>query len=202
VLPEPTRFASIGVPRKVMAALVPGLEDTLVRPMRPGTGVLQLLMRYLGIFDDEQALRTPELCRAASTHIHDLCALAIGATRDAAEIAEGRGVRAARLRAIKADVVQNLRDGSVSAAALAQRHGVTARYIHRLFESDGTTLSKFVLGQRLARVHRMLADPRQDHRLIATLAYEAGFGDLSTFNRDFRRHFGATPSDVRAAAAK
>jgi AraC-like DNA-binding protein len=35
---------------------------------------------------------------------------------------------------------------------------------------------------------------------ISTLVYSTGFGDLSTFNRAFRRHFGATPSDVRAAA--
>jgi AraC-like DNA-binding protein len=94
-----------------------------------------------------------------------------------------------------------LRDGDVSVTALAGRHRVSARYIQRLFESDGTTLSKFVLGQRLAQAYRMLADPRQGDRMIGTLAFEVGFGDLSTFNREFRRHYGATPSDVRAAAS-
>jgi AraC-like DNA-binding protein len=202
IFPGPCRFVCIGVPRKLMLAMVPGVEDALARPLPPNAGVVSLLMSYLDILEDERSLETPELQRAATTHIHDLCALAVGATRDATEIANGRGVRAARLRAIKADIVQNLRDADVSAAAVARRHGVTARYIHKLFESDGTTLSKFVLGQRLAHVHRMLRDPRQDHRLIATLAYEAGFGDISTFNREFRRHFGATPSDVRAAPAQ
>jgi hypothetical protein len=33
--------------------------------------------------------------------VHDLTALALGASRDAAEIAKGRGLRAARLNAIK-----------------------------------------------------------------------------------------------------
>jgi AraC-like DNA-binding protein len=113
-----------------------------------------------------------------------------------------RAARAGHGRAQAAVFVRNLRDEDESVAALARRHGVTARYIHKLFESDGTTLSKFVLGQRLAYMHRMLTDPRQDHRLIATLAYGAGFGDISTFNREFRRHFGATPSDVRAAPAR
>jgi AraC-like DNA-binding protein len=31
------------------------------------------------------------------------------------------------------------------------------------------------------------------------MASECGFGDLSYFNRAFRRRFGATPTDVRAA---
>jgi AraC-like DNA-binding protein len=198
VLPEPTRFVCIGLPRRLMSALVPGLGDALVRPLPPDTGVLRLLLRYLDVLDDERTLRTPELRRAITTHIHDLSALAIGATRDAAEIAMGRGLRAARLRAIRADVAQNL-EHDVSAPALARRQGVTARYIHTLFESEGTTLSRFVLGQRLARVHRMLNDPRYVDHTLGALAFEVGFGDLSTFNREFRRHYGATPSEVRAA---
>jgi AraC-like DNA-binding protein len=34
---------------------------------------------------------------------------------------------------------------------------------------------------------------------VSSVAFEVGFGDLSYFNRTFRRRFGATPSDVRAA---
>jgi AraC-like DNA-binding protein len=200
VLPEAARFVSIGVPRKFMLALAPGLEDAFVRPLSHHSGILRLLLTYVDVLEDQDTMKTPELQRAVVSHIHDLCALAIGATRDAAEIARGRGLRVARLRAIKADIVRNLRDGDVSVTALAGRHGVTPRYIQRLFESEGTTLSKFVLGQRLAQAYRMLADPRLGHRTIGTLAFDAGFGDLSTFNRQFRRYYGATPSDIRIAA--
>jgi AraC-like DNA-binding protein len=44
----------------------------------------------------------------------------------------------------------------------------------------------------------MLADPRFSDRTVGSLASEAGFGDLSYFNRSFRRVYGMTPSDVRA----
>jgi AraC-like DNA-binding protein len=200
ILPEAPRLVGIGLPRKLMMTLAPGLEDAFVRPLPPNPGILRLLLSFVNVLEeDEDTQWAPELQHAVATHIHDLCALAIGATRDAAEIAMGRGLRAARLRAIKADIVRNLRDGDVSIAALAVRHCVTARYIQRLFESEGTTLSRFVLGRRLAQAHRMLADPRHAHRAIGTIAYDVGFGDLSTFNREFRRLFGATPSDVRAA---
>jgi AraC-like DNA-binding protein len=201
ILPDAPRLVGIGLPRKLMMTLAPGLEDAFVRPLPPNPGILRLLLSYVNVLEEEDTQKTPEFLHAVATHIHDLCALAIGATRDAAEIAAGRGVRAARLRAIKADIVRNLRNGDVSVAALAVRHRVTVRYIQRLFEGEGTTLSRYVLGQRLAQAHRMLVDPHQTHRAISTIAYDAGFGDLSTFNREFRRLFGATPSDVRTAAS-
>jgi AraC-like DNA-binding protein len=131
-------------------------------------------------------------------HVHDLCALALGAARDAADLAGARGLRAARMQAVKADIAQHL-EGDVSPATLAQRQGVTPRYLHKLFEREGVTLSRFVLGQRLARVHRRLAAPGSADATISAIAYAAGFRDLSTFNREFRRQFGMTPSDVRAA---
>jgi hypothetical protein len=68
VLPEPARFASIGVPRKLMKALVPNLEEAFVRPLSPDTGVLRLLTNYLDILDDEHALKTPEVLRGGNPH--------------------------------------------------------------------------------------------------------------------------------------
>ena len=132
----------------------------------------------------------------AGDPVQDIVGLALGATRDAAEIAAGRGSRAARLRDIKADIAQNL-EGDVSAGALSLRHRISPRYVRKLFEGENISLSRFVLGLRLNRVYRMLADPCCADRTIADIALAAGFGDLSTFNRQFRRRFGLTPSDVR-----
>ena len=131
----------------------------------------------------------------------DLVALAIGATRDAAEIAKGRGLRAARLRAIKADIVRNIREGDVSVTAIAARHHVSPRYIRKVFETEETTFSQFVLALRLACVHGILTDPHYCHLTIAAIAFDAGFGDLSTFNRAFRKRYGLTPSELRLSSA-
>ena len=43
-------------------------------------------------------------------------------------------------------------------------------------------------------------DVRYDGRPIGAIAFDAGFADLSHFNRSFRRRFGGTPSEVRAQA--
>jgi len=45
----------------------------------------------------------------------------------------------------------------------------------------------------------MLTDRRWAQVGITAIAYDAGFGDLSCFNRAFKRCYGATPSEVRNA---
>jgi AraC-like DNA-binding protein len=42
-----------------------------------------------------------------------------------------------------------------------------------------------------------LCDSRQAHRSISEIALSSGFGDVSYFNRAFRRRYGASPSEVR-----
>jgi len=83
---------------------------------------------------------------------------------------------------------------------LAARHHCTERCVQRLFEREGTTFTEYVVAQRLANAHRMLSDPRRDGDKIGTIAFECGFGDVSYFNRAFRRSYGSAPSDIRAQA--
>jgi len=56
-----------------------------------------------------------------------------------------------------------------------------------------------VLDRRLDLARRRLRDPRFATRTISAIACDVGFGDLSYFNRAFRRRFHATPGDVRHA---
>ncbi|WP_216074502.1 hypothetical protein, partial [Acinetobacter baumannii] len=64
----------------------------------------------------------PQLGRLSATHIYDLMALAIGATNEGREIARLRGVRAARLEAIKADLI---RRPALDLDRLAARQGIS-----------------------------------------------------------------------------
>ena len=193
--------ATVSVPRKALTAMVPRLEDRFGAELIPDSEPMRLLKGYIGVLDQQQ-MANPGLRRLVIAHVHDLVALALGATRDAAEFARGRGLRAARLHAIKADISASLGEHGLSLTTTAARHRITPRYVQALLEGDGTTFSQFLLDERLARVHRMLCDPLQAPRNVSAIAYEAGFGDLSHFNRAFRRRYGATPSEVRAATKR
>jgi AraC-like DNA-binding protein len=198
--PAAGAMLALCVPRSALAPLAPGAEDLLLRPISAASPPLRLLRHYIGLLSDAEVAAGAEMRHAVVTHVHDLIALAVGPGREGAEIAGGRGLPAARLHAMKTDVLQNLDRHDLSLRAIARRHRMTPRHARRLFERDGTSFSDFVLNHRLARAHRMLGDPGEAHKSIASIVFECGFGDVSYFNRSFRRRYGATPSDVRAAA--
>jgi len=192
--------AGLVIPRAALSPLVSNIEDTAMQVIPHSNEALRLLTGYLRMLNEGLPLATPELHHRVATHVHDLVAIAIGATRDGAAVAAERGVRAARLAAIKADVLERLDRRDLSLAAVAARQHVTPRYVQLLFEREGITFSQFVLAQRLARAHQMLTSPRYARWTISAVALAAGFGDLSHFNRSFRSRYGATPSDVRCAS--
>ena len=190
----------LNLSRRELRPLLGDFDAALVRRVPANTPALRLLMRYVGIFDEPTL--APELEHLAITHVYDLVAAALGAKHEAAEIANNRGMRAARLRAAKDYVLRNLRSHELSAATVAAHLGVTPRYVHMLFETENELFTQLVLDHRLARAHRMLIDPRFAGLAISAIALDAGFADLSHFNRSFRRRFDRTPSDVRAAAGR
>jgi AraC-like DNA-binding protein len=196
----PGGILALRVPRKQFAPLVTRVDDSYFHRIPNRTSALRLLTDYIKVAQDSQRIETPELQHLVAHHVYDLMALAAGATRDAVEMANGRGMNAARLSAIKNDIAKNLDQPDLSVGALAYRHRCTPRFIQRLFEMEGTTFTEYVLTQRLARAHRMLTDPRREGDKISAVAWDSGFGDVSYFNRAFRRRYGLAPSDVRAKA--
>jgi AraC-like DNA-binding protein len=186
-------------PRPQLAPRLASVHDSMLRRIPHGTAALRMVTNYVNVASQKATL-DDELQQLVVSHIYDLVAVTAGATRDAAEIAQGRGLRAARLLAIKQDIARDLDQPGLSVAALAARHGCTPRFIQRLFENEGTSFTDYVLTQRLACAHRMLTDPCRDGDKISMIALDAGFGDLSYFNRVFRRHFGDTPSGIREHA--
>jgi AraC-like DNA-binding protein len=191
------RSLTLRVPRTIFESSVTGVDDRLMKPISGDHGALKLLGYYGGWLLNSDGSMDSKLLGLSARHVHDLMALAIGPTVDFAETARTRGLRAARLKLAKSYIVAHSHRRDTSIATVAATLGVTQRYVQRLFEADDMTFSEFLMGQRLTRAHRLLCDPKFNHVAISTIAYDVGFGDLSYFNRRFRRLYGFTPRDVR-----
>jgi AraC-like DNA-binding protein len=194
--PGTSRMIGLRIAREAVPALRRGTAGLQVLPA--GNPALGLLTCYLRGAGQGPPPATAVLADAFVRHLADLIALGMAGAEPAEIPATAPSVRAARLAAIKGDIGRHLTDSPLTVAEVANRHRITGRYLHKLFESEGTTFRTFVLHQRLDLAYRRLRDPGYATRTINAIAAGAGFGDLSYFGRTFRRRFGITPSAARS----
>lgn len=192
-------FSALLFDREGLLSVCPQAEEFATRPLEFSAGNAALLSRYINLV----MTLAPDLdaagLHAAGQHLLDLAALMLGARRDFAEEAKNRGLAAARFEAVKADVLARLADPGLNLPELAGRQRASSRYVQTLFERSGTTFSEFVLEQRLLLARRLLRNPLHAGSKISEIAFLAGFQNVSYFHRVFRRRFGMTPADARAA---
>ncbi|MBF9043967.1 helix-turn-helix domain-containing protein [Rhodobacterales bacterium HKCCE4037] len=193
------QFLTLTLPVRELESRVADIDRlTMAVLPRDGEGV-RLLTRYARMILSDPEIG-PAVSKVIQSHLADLVAVAIGANRAAWHEAQQRGFRAARLRAIHAAIREGAAEEGLSINAVARTMGISPGYIRKLLAAEGTNFSALVLERRLHLAHAALSDPALARRPISAIALDCGFGDVSYFNRAFRKRFDATPGDVRAAA--
>ena len=194
-------FTTARIPRHLLLQVSPRTETQLARPLAHDAALRAMIDGYFALCNDLAAELDAQGRQAAAQHLVDLVGLLLGAAPGREDELLRRGYSAARLDMMKAEVIENLSLSSLTIEKVARRNGISARQAQRLFARSGQSFSEFVRDQRLSLARRLLLAPSNRHRKISDIAYACGFGDLSYFNRSFRRRFGATPSDMQAGDA-
>jgi AraC-like DNA-binding protein len=191
-------WLAVNASRKQLVQLVANAEDLIGAPLPAKGDAARHLSRYVGILLEPDGIgNDPSLIAHIGTTLLDLMALALGAGRDAAEVARLRGLRAARLQEIVAEIRAGFADPAFSPAALALKLGLSARYIQALLHESGASFTERVMELRLQKAMTMLARPHYDRLKVSEIAYACGFNEVSYFNQCFRRRFGAAPTHFR-----
>jgi AraC-like DNA-binding protein len=190
-----SNIMALVVPRTLMPAPVDDLNRmTAVRIA--GTdgagGLLSLLLRRLAGrrqgFDAEEAARI-------STAVLDLLVGALAGGSDRPVPPASRQV--ALVQRIYASIEESLSDPALSPAIIAVRHHISTRYLHKLFEAEGVTVTEWVRRRRLERCRRDLVDPACHHKTVAAIGARWGYVDASRFSRAFRTAYGVSPREYR-----
>jgi AraC-like DNA-binding protein len=92
------------------------------------------------------------------------------------------------------------RDANLSVPMLANALGVQEKRLREIINGrlGHKNLPSYVNAYRLEEVRQRLADSRNDHLPILTLALDAGFGSIVVFNRAFKERYSMTPTEYRA----
>jgi AraC-like DNA-binding protein len=176
---------------ETVVAAVPGARHTTfaVPHVPPLPGLLPLLATAEAAREAEDTAELEALAlrlagAVAATLAGSAQAAASPNPRDARRISDA-------IRRIEAEAHEPL-----ALAELAREAGMSAYHFLRTFRQvTGLPPHQYVLRTRLNRAAVRL---RASDDPVSAIAFDAGFGDLSTFNRRFRRVMGCSPGAYRA----
>jgi AraC-like DNA-binding protein len=94
----------------------------------------------------------------------------------------------------------HLADCELTPESIARTHHISVRYLHKLFQEQGTSVGRWILRRRLEECRRELALRGRGDRTIAAVAGRWGFLSATHFSRVFRSTYGMSPREWRETA--
>ncbi|MFM0046414.1 AraC family transcriptional regulator [Paraburkholderia sediminicola] len=88
-------------------------------------------------------------------------------------------------------------DPELTLKRVAEKVGISKRFVHKLFQQNGDRFGNYLLACRLERARAELENPHLNHLNVSEIAYRSGFNDPSHFSRTFRIRFDVSPSTYR-----
>jgi AraC-like DNA-binding protein len=196
-LMESVHFVTVAFP-KTMFPLRPDEVSTLAGWRVGGdTGLgglassfVRQLVGLLDAWDEAGGVRL-------GTAVLDLLTVALAAqlSRDASVPPDT--LQRTRLVQIHGFIERRLGDLDLSPATVAAANFVSVRYLHRLFETQETTVAAWIRQRRLERCRRDLADPALQTVPVSSIAARWGLTNPSQFSRQFRAVYGRPPTEYR-----
>lgn len=197
--PHPFQTKSLVVPRRLLGLEESDLRRLTATPIRPDTMAGSLLAPFLTQLVDGAATYLSATGVALARHVVDLLTVLI---EERLHQQAGDTPSAARemLARIQVFIDRNLTDPDLTPEAIARAHQISVRYLHKLFQAEDVTVSRWIQRRRLQECRRVLARREAAGRTIAAVARQWGFTSPAHFSRVFRDVYGMSPVEWRDSA--
>ena len=171
--------------------------DVLTKVIHRNSQTLALLLGYIRAVAKTGLPSAVKARQQVSSHIIDLVVLA--ATEPSLGESQLDCAVAARRAAVLDYIASHFCEPNLSGSSLAEKLGISQRYLQRLLETTGKTFTEHVDELRLHRAFLLLAT-RGANKRVSDVAFDVGYSDLTNFYRHFRSRFGDTPKGVAGSA--
>ncbi len=189
-------------PRELLNVRPEDLAKLTARRISGRSGIGSLVSPFLtslaGKLRAEDVTPTFEL----STAVLDLLTAAFSEQLEDESAVSPETHRHALILRIKAFIDERLDDPELSTAVVATAHHISPRYLQKLFEAEGTTVTDWIRRRRLVHCSRELIDQRFVSEPISTIAARWGLVDASHFSKIFRTAYGMSPREFRVENAE
>jgi AraC-like DNA-binding protein len=196
-VPQDTETLVAIVPRENIAMKRIHLDDLLLRKFSGKAGIGKLALQFIISAFDEIPVIAPEAEWEIAAAISNLIRFTM---LDASEIQTEVSLPQVWCDRIKSYIVSHLRDPQLSIEQIAVALNCTKRYVHKVFQAEGTSVSGSILRMRLNRCREDLRNPARSRNSITDIAYSWGFNNPAHFSKAFRDEFHVSPSCFRMEA--
>ncbi|WP_233290011.1 helix-turn-helix domain-containing protein [Kitasatospora sp. MBT66] len=192
-----SRCLVLHIPRKELLINPDKADRLLARriPAQRGTGAI--LVRFLTSLGEHAAECGPEELGRLGAIARDLAAVCLAEHADAGREVDAGAQARALLERVKVFIEHNLDDPDLAPGTIAERHHISVRSLHLLFQHEEESVSRLIRRRRLERCRADLARPELAHHSVRDLAARWGFANPSAFGRAFREAYGLTPREHR-----
>jgi AraC-like DNA-binding protein len=116
--------------------------------------------------------------------------------------ADPAALRRSLLLSVHSWIHGHLADPDLDPDTIARANHISVRYLHKLFQEQGTSVGSWVRERRLANCRRDLADPALAQRGVHAIARSWGFDDAAHFSKIFKACYGQPPGAYRQQASE
>jgi AraC-like DNA-binding protein len=197
---EPYGLRIFSLPRQALGLFEDEMRRLTAVTMRPDEGLAALVASFLGRLAADAAGYLPQTGDLLARNAVDLLTTLAAERLGHGQATGGDSATTALRLRIHAFIDRHLPDPDLSPGTIAAAHHVSVRYVHYLFQEQGTTVSRWIQHRRLEASRRELARRANGGVAVAAVAQRFGFTSPAHFSRAFRAAYGMSPREWRAAA--
>ncbi|MFD8288083.1 helix-turn-helix domain-containing protein [Streptomyces lavendulae] len=198
-VPERFRTKSLALPRRALGLSESDLQRLTATPLGDRSPLGRLVTPFLSHLVDTAGTYQPQTGESVARHAVDLIQTLVE-EHLGFDLQEAPNAARMTLLRIQAHIGEHLTDRELTPEVIARHHNMSVRSLHKLFELEGLTVSRWIQQRRLEQCRRALSAGQTRGRTIAAIAHHWGFASAAHFSRSFKAAYGMSPVAWRNAA--
>lgn len=186
------RLIAIRVPKQALRDR--GFRNALSRPIFPDLSNPDnaVVRDFISILGAQRAGPSPAVREKLAQQFLDLMGILMS-QQEPPNV--GRSTEATIIRA-KRVIARRLGDPELSVSQIATELRISENHLGRLFRTDGTSVMKYVIRQRLEMAAKLVTNSSRRGLQMQEIAYRCGFVSAAHFSRVFKERFGFSPNQA------
>lgn len=195
----PTDFRALHarIPRLTLSPRVIAPLSLKIGHLRSKSGIEHIFAGMLRALAETLDDITSSQLRPVELALTEFLITSLGGEKTVFGLGGSTGARASHLHRICQSIETMLSDPGLNLAYVAQVHGVSTRYLQKLFTSADMSFSQYLRSRRLERCRADLVSPLHSQLSISEICFRWGFNGSAHFSRVFRNKYGISPREYR-----